>query len=249
MFKHQGRRVFGGLVIAAALVGCGPIEGSSVGELSEDGQLSEVQQGVTIISGYNINLPSSGTYTRLGYVLPRWSAPSNHSTKDWIAMAPVGSPNSSFVAWQYVDSAGLTKGVGENFIIPVSTDTSVQYEIRYFLNDTDTLAAKSAAFSVQAIPTVQCGTSISGGDLPTVHLVNVNKTAGTVSFRYDAQSVKDRFLVYSGGTMLFDSGCTSGVYTVPLTFSSAASQVRVVTIPSCQGDSGTGWSASVGCAI
>jgi hypothetical protein len=249
MFKHQGRRVFGGLVIAAALVGCGPIEGSAVGELSEDGQLSEVQQGVTIISGYNINLPAGGPYTRTGYVLPRWTAPSNHSTKDWIAMAPVGSPTSSYVAWQYVNSAGLTSGVGEGFTIPGNVDTSVQYEIRYFLNDTATLAAKSAAFSVQTIPTVQCGAGVSGGDLPTVNLVGVNKTAGTVSLNYDAQSVKDRFLVYSGGTLLFDSGCTSGVYTVPLTFSSPASQVRVVTIPSCLGDSGTGWSFSVGCAI
>jgi len=249
MLKLHGRSVFGGLVIAAALVGCGPVEEPAVAELSEDGQLSEVQQGVTIISGYNINLPATGTYTRTGYVLPRWIAPSSHSTKDWIAMAPVGSPNSTFVAWQYVDSAGLTKGVGDKFTIPVSADTSVQYEIRYFLNDTDTLAAKSAPFSVQAMPNIQCGTSISGGDLPTVHLFNVNSTSGTVSFRYDAQSVKDRFLVYSGGTMLFDSGCVSGTYTIPLTFSAANSQVRVVTIPSCLGDSGTGWSFNVGCAI
>jgi hypothetical protein len=249
MLKHQGRRVFAGLVISAALVGCGPMEESAMPELSEEGQVSAVEQGISIISGYDISLMGTGTYTNTGYVLPRWSAPSNHSVKDWIALAAVGSPNSSFVAWQYVDAAGAIKGIGDKFVIPAGTDTSVQYEVRYFLNDSDTLAARSAPFSVQKVPTLQCGTSFPGANVPTAHVVPVGKTAGTVSFKYGAETVKDRYLVYSGATLLFDSGCVSGTYTIPLTFSNTSGQLRVLTQPNCTGTNSTGWSFTLGCAL
>jgi hypothetical protein len=160
-----------------------------------------------------------------------------------------GSDNTSFVAFQYVDAPGATSGVGDQFTIPAGTDTSVQYEIRYFLNDTYTLAAKSAAFNVQQLPTILCGTGFSGSNVPTAHLVSVNRTAGTVSFNYDsAATYRDRFLVYSGGTLLFDSGCVLGSYTIPLTFSSNNSQVRVVTMPNCTGTSGTSFNWRVSCA-
>jgi hypothetical protein len=64
---------------------------------------------------------------------------------DWIAIAPAGAPNSTFVLWTYTN--GQTTGTA-TFTAPASG----AYVARSFLNDTFTLFAESAVFSVA--PTV-----------------------------------------------------------------------------------------------
>jgi hypothetical protein len=243
-------QLFGGLVVAMALSACGPSE--VMPEPVVEGATAKVEQGISYISGYDVSVVA-GTYTNQGYVMPRWNAPSNHATKDWIALAQVGSAPTSFVAWQYVNSPGLTKGVGDQLIIPTATPTNVQYEIRYFINDSPTLAAKSSPFNLKTIPSLACGSStgyFSGDLLPTAHWVNLGATSGTVSFYFNTNSLADRVLVSTGNTVIYDSGCnvTSGWVNIP--YNNANSRLRVQTLPDC-GDArdpeGSYWDWSMSC--
>jgi len=254
MFKHQARRVFGSMILAVAFVGCGPMEESAMpeGEVAAEGEVVELGQSISLVSGYDIVLPTNNatlTFTNQGYVVPRWTAPSSHSTTDWVAVAVVGSPLTSFVSWQYVGAAGATKGIADQVIIPVGSDTSVQYEVRYFLNDTYTLAARSAPFNTQKIPIVACGTTISGADVPSAHYVTVGNT-GTVNFASNAFGVGERFLVFSGGVLLYDSGCVVGPRpTVPVTFNNTNGYLRVAVQTACAGgiNTSTAFNWSVSC--
>jgi hypothetical protein len=245
MFKTQGRRVFAMAAAVVALTGCGPME--TEGQ-RDDGSEMSMSQSISVISGYDIRLPATGPYTRTGYVMPRWTAPSNHAANDWIALAVVGSDVTQFVAWQYVGAAGVTSGRGDQFIIPGNADLNVQYEIRYFINDSYTLAARTPAFSIQVIPSSACGTSLSQNALPTVHFINVGATSGTVDYTFDMQGVSDRHLVYAGNTLLHDTGCTPSSGTVSLPFTNANARLRVVTQPSCDSSSSTGHYYTVSCA-
>ncbi|HYO70693.1 MAG TPA: hypothetical protein VEU33_31900 [Archangium sp.] len=248
MFKLQGIRVFSSMLLAAALTGCGPIDEAPSAPLSEDGQIAEITESVSIVSGYDLRLPGTGPYTLTGYVMPRWTAPSTHNQFDYITLAQEGSAVGAYIAWQYVGGAGATFGVGDQIVLPATLNTGVKYEMRYFLSN-GTLAAKTPSFNVQAIPALACGTNFSGTDVPSVHRINVGKPSGTVSFYHEAYSIKDRFLVYSGNSLLFDSGCNSGGQTIPITYSNANSVLRVVVMSTCEGDSGTGFDFNVGCAI
>jgi hypothetical protein len=246
MFKLQGRRVFAVAVAVAALTGCGgPVE---AGVETEEGGVMSMSESISVVSGYDIRLPATGPYTLSGYVMPRWTAPANHSANDWLALAVVGSDVTQFVAWQYVGAAGLTSGRGDQFTIPASSNTGVQYEVRYFIDDSYTLGAKTPAFSVQGVPSSACGTTLNLAALPTVHFINVGATAGTVDYTFNMQGVSDRHLVYSGATLLYDTGCTPSSGTVSIPFTNANSRLRVVTQPSCDSSSSTGHSYVASCA-
>ncbi|HYO71290.1 MAG TPA: hypothetical protein VEU33_34945 [Archangium sp.] len=250
MFKHQGLHVFGGLLLAAALTGCGSVDEAALPQVSEDGQVAELGQSISLISGYDLRMPAAGPYTITGFLMPRWTAPTNHSPYDYITLAQEGWPNSQYVDLETVGAGGVGAGVAGGITAPAGIDLNARYEMRYFLN-TGVLAAKTATFSVKQIPSLACGASFSGGDLPTVHNINVGKTAGTASFYHDAISVKDRFVVYSSSTgqLLFDSGCISGGQTIPLTFTSADSTLRVAVASTCEGNAGTGFSFRLNCAL
>jgi hypothetical protein len=249
MLMKNGRRVFSGLIAALALTGCGGTEEELFSGARPEGEpVQVVEQGTSVISGYDIALRSTAAHTATGFVMPRWTAPSTHSTNDYIALAKVGSANTEFVAWSYVGSAGATNGVLA-LAIPAGVDTSAQYEVRYFLNDTTTLGAKTAAFSIQPLPIQNCAWSESGGELPEAQGVSVGKTSGTVSFSFDHGTVHDRTIVYQGTSVLFDSGCVTGGRTVSLNFSTTSGRLRVALQPSCTySSSGTGWSWNMGCA-
>jgi hypothetical protein len=242
MIKPQVRRVFGSMVLAVAFIGCGPMEESAMpeAEVAAEGEIVEMGQSVSLVSGYNIALPNdTATYTNHGYVVPRWTAPSNHSTTDWVAVAVVGSPLTSFVSWQHVGAAGATKGIADQVTIPGGSDTSVQYEVRYFLNNTYTLAAHSAPFNTQKIPIIACGTKTVVTGVPSAHYVTVGNT-GTVNFAFDAYGVRERFLVFSGGVLLYDSGCVVGAQpTVPVTFNNTNGYLRVAVQTACDGSINT----------
>ncbi|MDH3452085.1 MAG: S8 family serine peptidase [Gammaproteobacteria bacterium] len=90
---------------------------------------------------------------------------------DWLALAPVGSPNTTYVAYNYV-SAGATTATWT--VTMPSTEGS--YEFRLFLNNGYTLSAASASVTVQAAtggPTLTVDTTTAApGDQVTVTLTN-----------------------------------------------------------------------------
>jgi hypothetical protein len=251
MSMKIGRRMFRGVVLASlALAGCG-VEGEQemVPEaVEQQGVTGEVEQGVSVIAGYDISLRSSATHTLTGFVMPRWTAPAGHSAYDWLALARVGSPVTEYISWVYVGSTD-TYGLLPVYL-PNSLDTTQQYEVRYFKND-DTLAARTPAFNVQALPVVACPRSEGGGELPEAHAVTLGKTSGSVTFSYTGNGGEypDRFLVYQGGSVLFDSGCTDGSGSTTIAYNNTLGRLRVVVQPSCAyaGPVGTGWSWNMSC--
>jgi hypothetical protein len=62
---------------------------------------------------------------------------------DWLALAPVGAPDTTYSTWTYV-GAGLTTRTWST-VVP---NTPGQYEIRLFLNNGYTRAATSPSFAV-----------------------------------------------------------------------------------------------------
>jgi hypothetical protein len=64
------------------------------------------------------------------------------NAKDWIALAATGSPGTTFLAW--VHTGGKTSGTA-TLTAPLNGGS---YVARAFLNDTPTLLAESASFTV-----------------------------------------------------------------------------------------------------
>jgi hypothetical protein len=64
------------------------------------------------------------------------------NAKDWIALAPTGSPGTTFLAWVY--TGGKISGTA-TLTAPLNGGS---YVARAFLNDTPTLLAESASFTV-----------------------------------------------------------------------------------------------------
>ena len=238
------------LTLALALTACG--QGTESQQPLEThanpANLATKSNGLTIVSGYNLAIVA-GTYTVAGLVLPRWSAPAGHSAQDYLTVAQVGSDPSSYIDWQYVNNSGVTSGIAQLLSIPVGTDTTVQYEVRYFLADR-TLAAVSSAFSVKPTPIIDCGTSISGGTLPTAHSVNLYMTSGTLVVNWDMNSVPDGIRVYQNwpANRLFASGPVAyGGSSGPLAFSSNTSRVLVQMSPDPSNQDTSGWTWNIPC--
>lgn len=95
-------------------------------------------------------------------------------------------------------------------------------------------------------------TSLAGHDTPETRKINMGQTSGTFTFEYTTYTLKDRMLVYSGSTELFDTGCicTSCTPDTPdstrITYS-GSSQITVYVDPNCEGGSGTAWNFTVYC--
>lgn len=71
-----------------------------------------------------------------------FTAPSGSSSTDWIGFYKVGDPNTGSIWWQY--TGGATSGNGSL----TTPNTPGQYEFRYFLNGTYTVAATSDPVTV-----------------------------------------------------------------------------------------------------
>src|SRR5204862_3483617 len=80
-------------------------------------------------------------------IVVNWSAPSGHSSTDWISLYASGATNTQYGAWYYTGS-NLSGTL--SFTAPASAGT---YEIRYLLNNGYTSAATSNTFSIAATPT------------------------------------------------------------------------------------------------
>ena len=99
--------------------------------------------------------PSAATYTMTDPIVINWSGlPGN--TTDWIAIAPVGSPDSTTADWLYTGggTSGTTTfmdGLGPTTYPPGT------YVARAFINDTFTKTGESAPFTV----TLQGGVTVT----------------------------------------------------------------------------------------
>jgi len=217
---HPPRRLIASTVLALALTACGgaPEELSNPEGQPNPDALSEPRQ--SLVSGYGIRV-YSGTYTVAGLVMPRWTAPAGHSPGDYITIAEVGSAPTSYISWQYATSA--TSGIADLVTITTTAPTTSRYEARYFLAD-GTLAAVSSSFPIQAAPVINRGTRITGGLVPTAHVVVLNKTSGNLVVNWD---------------MYGASG--------PVAFSNALGRVLVRTAPDSYNNSASNWEWTLPC--
>jgi hypothetical protein len=103
------------------------------------------------------------------------------NAKDWIAIAPAGSPNTGSLAWVY--TGGQTSGTAV-FTAPVKGGS---YVARAFLNDTSTLLAESAPFTITA-------------SLSTDHPSYAPGTAVTVTYAGLPGNAKDWIAIATAGS-------------------------------------------------
>lgn len=88
----------------------------------------------------------------------------------------------------------------------------------------------------------------AGGDAPEIHTINLGQSFGNFRFDYEVYSVKDQIIIQQGGTVIFDSGCTSGSKSIPLSLTGFGNQITVRVNPNCDGHtSGTQWNFTVHC--
>jgi hypothetical protein len=134
---------------------------------------------------------------------------------DWIALAPAGSPASTYVAWVY--TGGLTRGTA-TFSAPGSLGT---YVVRAFLNDTTALLAESAPFSVSTSSTISTDkSSYASGATITVTYAGLPGNAHDWIALAPASAPDTSYLawVYTGGqtsgTTTFTAPNSGGSYVV-----------------------------------
>lgn len=88
----------------------------------------------------------------------------------------------------------------------------------------------------------------AGGDAPEIHTINLGQSFGSFLFDYEVYQVRDQIIVQQGGTVIFDSGCTSGSKSIPLSLTGFGNQITVRVNPNCDGQtSGTQWNFTVHC--
>jgi fibronectin type 3 domain-containing protein len=175
---------------------------NSGGESGPSNQVSATPQ-----AALTYGLSASPTSAAPGAtVTVNWTAPAGHSTSDWIGLFAVGSPNSSYLAYQYTTSA--TSGA-VSFTAPA---TPGSYEFRFLPNNGYTSVASSNALQVQAavtVPPAPTSLAATAGD-------------GQVALSWSASTGADSYNVYRwngsgygflqnvGSTSLTDSGLSDG---------------------------------------
>ncbi|PYR46555.1 MAG: hypothetical protein DMF89_21485 [Acidobacteria bacterium] len=144
-------------------------------------------------------------------IVVNWSAPSGHSSTDWISLYSSGATNTQHGAWYYTGS-NLSGTL--SFTAPASAGT---YEIRYLMNNGYTSAATSNRFSTVTSadttpPTVSITSPASGATYTTVQTVTLTATAS------DNVGVA-RVEFYDGGVLKGTD--TTAPYTYAWAFTSA----------------------------
>jgi len=88
----------------------------------------------------------------------------------------------------------------------------------------------------------------SGGDEGYDETFSAGNGGYTLSVQYEMYQQKDRLILYDqAGSILFDTGCTSGGDTVLVDVPEGVTSIRVVIEPNCEGGSGTAWNLSITC--
>ena len=95
-------------------------------------------------------------------------------------------------------------------------------------------------------PTVPCNQATNSGGAGTTRTTHsLGRTSGAFRFRYNAQSVPDRFDIYYEGAVIYTTGGpVSGTGDVMVNFGPGTSTTIEVVVT---GPSGTAWSYTVGC--
>jgi lysophospholipase L1-like esterase len=107
---------------------------------------------------YTLTAPTAEVITGESFPVV-WSAPSGDNlTNDWVGISQAGTPDSSYVAWQYVS--------GPSGSLTFSLSEAGTYEARYFKNDGFEKVATSASFVVK-LP------SPGGGGEPGIYTLTV----------------------------------------------------------------------------
>jgi len=241
MFESKGRHVFAGLAVAMAITGCTPDE-RSAGARLEEGPPAQYEQSISVITGYDINV-RAGTYTREGYILPRWIGPSTKGNTDWIGLYKVGTPDDAPLSLQYVGKG--TRALANQIRIPASLSTADRYEVRYLRRNIHEVAARSSAFSIKATPTLACASAYFANSelVPSAHYVSLGQTSGKVTFSFNHYGgIKDRVVVWSDDAIVYDSGCTATSATVTLNYTNPNSRLLVTAYPTCDVVDNDAWS-------
>ena len=125
----------------------------------------------TVAPGISITAPAAAA---LGSPLNvNWTAPANHSSRDWIALYPTGGANASFISASYVGTAA------SGTITVVTPTTPGQYEFRYLLNDSFSLGARSSPISISS--------SVSSGFTIAASAASANR-GGTIQVQWTASA-------------------------------------------------------------
>ena len=76
------------------------------------------------------------------------SGPGN--TTDWVGLAPAGTPDSSYIAWAYLNGLQTAPNVGLNSatVMMTAPTTDASYEARFYANNGYTVLTRTA-FTVQ----------------------------------------------------------------------------------------------------
>jgi hypothetical protein len=146
---------------------------------------STYQQGATITVNYNM-LPGNPT--------------------DWIAIAAQGSPNTSFLTYQYITATSGT--------LTFTAPAPGTYEIRAFANNTYELLATSAAFTVASAPLP--GTVTTDSTYSTTASITANYAALPGGSIYDWVTIAPAgsALTNYGQYIYVPAGQTSGSVTL-----------------------------------
>jgi hypothetical protein len=117
---------------------------SSASSVDGPNESAGVQRAaVSVIAGYDLTTPASAVQGLTASTT--WTAPSGHSSTDWVGLYQVGAADSAFVASQYA-------GAGTTGIVTMTlpTTASGQWEFRFFQDNGYTLAANTTGFTVAA---------------------------------------------------------------------------------------------------
>jgi fibronectin type 3 domain-containing protein len=168
---------------------------NSAGESGASNQVSATPQAAV-----NYSLSASPTSVAPGgTVTVNWTAPAGHSTSDWIALFAVGSPNTSYLAYQYTTA---DTGGSVTFTAP---GTPGSYEFRFLPNDGYTSVAVSNAVQVQTpVPAAPSHLTATAGNAKVV--LSWSASDGATSYNIYRGTV-------SGGETLLKSGVTGTSFT------------------------------------
>jgi subtilisin family serine protease/uncharacterized cupredoxin-like copper-binding protein len=147
-----------------------PTAGSYEFRLFLDGQYTRAatSPAITVGSAATPALSASATSVPSGGQVTLTLTNGPGGAQDWLALAAVGSPDTSYLLWTYV-GAGVTT---RTWTVTLSTPGS--YEFRLFVGGSSTRTATSPAVTVNAGPAL----SVSATSVPTGGQVTVTLTNG-----------------------------------------------------------------------
>jgi hypothetical protein len=142
-------------------------------QTADDRTSGTVNVTVNPVVAYTLSA-SPSTVRPGGTITVRWTAPAEHATNDWIGLFAAGSPNTSYLAYQWVAS-GTSGSV--TFTAPA---TPGSYEFRYLPNngyssvDTSNPVQVTAAYTLSASPSTVAanGTITVNWTAPPEHATN-----------------------------------------------------------------------------